>query len=240
MNILVIILLSYVFYYLFEGIYICSICNDIADKGFKLNSDKIKNPFYLDNYWALKYIPILNYLVSVFNVYKYSIKRMVVLNNIMLKGLLTKMTEEELKLYAKDPSALNAFIIISKSLRNEEQSNSNKEEICIVQEEFKIDEENVILYQMNVKALDGDFKIVSSKGELSKLSEEEQLSIVTEYQEEIWKSIEEYVETIYSGNRERFESDIINNKIDNEELKNYMKLEETREKILRRINKESV
>lgn len=227
MEYLIIAILSYPLSYVFRGISTMIISKDLCKIGYIFSKRNIArtNMYYFD---VIRYIPIFNavldacYLIEdVFD------KRRV--NAYMDSNYVVRMTNDEVESFKKDPSALNAYIINMRSLTGDNYKRKN----AIVPQEMKIDDENIIYYNVDIFAKENGVSIVSVKGEISKYSNEVLNDIIETYYDELNKRIEEYVNTYYDGDFTRFKEELFDNSI-TDKIRNEIDITEVKNKVLKK------
>lgn len=109
-------LLSYPVSYAMNTISVLKVVKDVADNGYKFNSDNLKD-FYESNAVAseqlMKYrnIPFMNMAIALYSGISYKTNRDNILLTLNTTDCFEKMTKEEEEYYSKNPNAISAYLI---------------------------------------------------------------------------------------------------------------------------------
>lgn len=149
---------------------------DIADQGYKLEMDKISelgrqmNPETSKNNAMSLFIPFFNLFFQMNKKTKYEQTRPFLADQLRIMDCITPFTKEEQENYNKKPTGFNAFLTIIKS----ELADESEMDVSI---SFDDDGEKSTIW---FEKINDDFRVIKTRGPVSRLSLEEQKNILIE------------------------------------------------------------
>lgn len=184
-------------------IYKVDVLEELAVRGYKLeNYDEFNKSTIKD------LIPFGNLFAAIKNLRKFKTNREEQMAEVMRFENIVKMTyDEKYNFYTSDDSAaIKAWLI-----NREENVHSNN---IIATHTIKADEDNFLLYQVDL-GLESGYKIITTSGSSFKsLTEDEQIDLINEYYSFVQRELKLYVAKKYGGHEERFQEDISNGDVD--------------------------
>ena len=188
---------------------------DVADSGYKLKYDKMKevsetlNPNVQQMNDIIKFIPLINVMESFYKLIEYGKVRYMFADNLKTLDCVEEMTEEEKKQYALKPTGFNAIKVSLKSSIKK----SDKRKITIIFKEGE--EEGKITFKILKIKDKNSILIINSEGIAKKMSISEQKQKIIENCELLLKNVNEKY-----GDLDSFKNELNNKgKIDLSNLK---------------------
>lgn len=235
-------IISYPVAFLIDLIHVSLLAKDYADQGYKIKYQEFTNDLNSSNsIW--KYLPYTNLIPAINSLSNYLKNRDTRIRRTIFKGEAEPLTEEEQYEYSKKKGIIKAFQISANNIWKEKTTRNLAkkfdvpiEEAFTIKKEFVIDSENIIFYQIDMLNSESGFTVTSARGEMVKeLTKEEQLKIINDYYELLDEKINQYIENFYRGNKEKFESDVLNGEVNLNSLKDELKEEYIRDTIIKKL-----
>lgn len=201
--------------------FIFIILKNCADVGYTLNMknlNEISKSLPKNNISLIKWIPVINILFMLKTSKTYVENLDNVIEGLYVKGIIEKMTNEEINEYKEKPTALKAYLMTIKNDEKykkykEEMMNNKNKHLALIQDP-KTKKYGIIFYTLENK----EIKITKTMGEASNLSYEEQLEWVLIYlKHDIMRTVKKY------GNTEELTKNLfdVDNLEDNPEAKKW-------------------